>query len=396
MAKEQKRTGGWVAVPFVLMGVSAVAGIYLIGSKDTLAIEVSAFLVVLAGMLAWWCAERWKSQLQSIEFELRHRLESEFKPKQTHELQGLGHLCSDVLPVWSGQIEMARSHTEESITELAVRFANLSQRLEAAVATSQGGEGSNMVVLFERSHDELISIVTSMRSALDAKAALLREIQDLSRFTGELQKMAEEVGNIASQTNLLALNAAIEAARAGEAGRGFAVVADEVRKLSSLSGDTGKKIVTMVGTIGAAIDSTLHVSEQYAKQDEEMASTSSEVIESVLSNLRGAADSLGDSTETLRSEGHQIGGEIAEVLVALQFQDRVSQVLVHVRNDLGKLEQRLHDSANDIAQGRSPQPLDADAWLAELAKTYTMQEQMAVHGGNSSDAANAESEITFF
>jgi methyl-accepting chemotaxis protein len=327
---------------------------------------------------------------------LRHRLEAELKAQQSHEIQGLDRLCTGVLPVWSGQIEMARTHTEESITELAVRFANLSQRLEAAVSASHGGGGGNMVALFERSHDELNSIVASMRSALDSKAAMLREINDLAKFTGELQKMAEDVGNIASQTNLLALNAAIEAARAGEAGRGFAVVADEVRKLSSLSGDTGKKIVTMVGTIGEAITSTLSVSEQYTRQDEKMASTSSEVIESVLSNLRSAADHLGDSTETLRRAGHEIGGEISEVLVALQFQDRVSQVLVHVRNDLGRLEQRLHDGANEISQGRSPQPLDTDAWLADLAKTYTMKEQVDVHGGKSGATAQAESEITFF
>jgi methyl-accepting chemotaxis protein len=396
VAVEQKKAGGWVAGSFAMMGVAAIAGIYIVGNKSTLAIAVATALAGLSGVLAWWCSARWNSMLRSAGVELRQRLEAELKAQQSHEIQGLDRLCTGVLPVWSGQIEMARSHTEESITELAVRFANLSQRLEAAVSASHGGGGGNMVALFERSHDELNSIVASMRSALDSKAAMLREINDLAKFTGELQKMAEDVGNIASQTNLLALNAAIEAARAGEAGRGFAVVADEVRKLSSLSGDTGKKIVTMVGTIGEAITSTLSVSEQYTRQDEKMASTSSEVIESVLSNLRSAADHLGDSTETLRRAGHEIGGEISEVLVALQFQDRVSQVLVHVRNDLGRLEQCLHDGANEISQGRSPQPLDTDAWLADLAKTYTMKEQVDVHGGKSGATAQAESEITFF
>lgn len=396
MAVEQKKTGGWVAGSFAVIGVAAIAGVYIVGNKSTLAIAIGVALAGLCGALAWWCTARWNSTLHAAGVEWQQRLEAELKGQGAHDIQGLDRLCTSVLPVWSGQIEMARSHTEESITELAVRFANLSQRLEVAVSASQGGGGGNMVALFERSHDELNSIVASMRSSLDSKAAMLREINDLAKFTGELQKMAEDVGNIASQTNLLALNAAIEAARAGEAGRGFAVVADEVRKLSSLSGDTGKKIVTMVSTIGEAITSTLNVSEQYTQQDEKMAATSSEVIESVLTNLRGAADSLGDSTAALRREGQEIGGEIAEVLVALQFQDRVSQVLVHVRNDLGRLEQCLHDGANEISQGRSPQPLDTDAWLADLAKTYTMKEQVAVHGGKSVATAQAESEITFF
>ena len=246
-----------------------------------------------------------------------------------------------------------------------------------------------MVSLFERSHDELNAIVTSMRAALDAKATLLHEIQDLSRFTIELQKMAEEVGNIASQTNLLALNAAIEAARAGEAGRGFAVVADEVRKLSTLSGDTGKKIVTMVATIGDAIASTLQISSQYAAQDEQMVATSGTLIESVLDRLQGAADELGHSTDTLLAESRHIGNEISDVLVALQFQDRVSQILSHVINDLRKLDQQLA-----AAQEGAPCVFDADAWLADLASTYTMREQVDVHSGR--QVAQEDSDITFF
>lgn len=378
------------------MAAVAVLVVFLLEYRMIPLVFAALSIASMAGVMAWWSIARFRAALRQSTFEFNQQLESAQNSRDDQQIQGLDRLCGSVLPIWSGQIEMSRSHTEESITELTVRFANLSQRLEAAVLASHAGGEGNMVALFERSHDELNSIVVSMRSALEAKAGLLREIQDLSRFTGELQKMAEEVGNIASQTNLLALNAAIEAARAGEAGRGFAVVADEVRKLSSLSGDTGKKIVTMVGTISDAIASTLSVSEQYAKHDEEMAATSSEVIESVLTNLQSAAENLGDSTETLRGEGHRIGGEIAEVLVALQFQDRVSQMLMHVRNDLAKLEMRLNESVKEISLGRSPHPLDADAWLAELAKTYTMQEQLHVHGGQSSAAAPAESEITFF
>ncbi|WP_425499988.1 methyl-accepting chemotaxis protein [Propionivibrio limicola] len=219
---------------------------------------------------------------------------------------------------------------------------------------------------------------------------MLNEIASLSQITEELKRMASEVGDIAKQTNLLALNAAIEAARAGEVGRGFAVVADEVRKLSDLSGGTGKKIGETVETVNKAIASTLEISRQYAAQDAEMVNQSEQVIEHVVRRAQTAVDTLADSSNVLRHETQLIGGEIAEVLVALQFQDRISQVLNHVGKDMEKLRERIQSQ-----EGQGTRAVDASAWLEELSQTYTMPEQHDVHGGGKASAA-VESDITFF
>jgi methyl-accepting chemotaxis protein len=99
----------------------------------------------------------------------------------------------------------------------------------------------------------------------------------------------------------------------------------------------------------------------------------------------------------LRNETSSIGAEISEVLVALQFQDRVSQILGHVAQDMGKLQERIatHDRAR--AAGESPVTVDAGAWLEELSHTYTVPEQHVVHGGGAPvSAAATETEITFF
>ena len=204
-------------------------------------------------------------------------------------------------------------------------------------------------------------------------------------------KLVQEIREIADQTNLLALNAAIEAARAGEVGRGFAVVADEVRKLSDLSGGTGKKIGETVETVNKAIASTLEISRQYAAQDAETVTKSELVIEHVVSRVQNAVDSLKESSNVLRQETSMIGEEIAEVLVALQFQDRISQVLGHVSSDMGKLKDRIVDH-----EAHASTLIDAAAWLEELSHTYTVPEQHEVHSGGKARAAAVESEITFF
>jgi methyl-accepting chemotaxis protein len=321
------------------------------------------------------------------------------------QIAGLEPLCREVLPVWSKQIEMARSQTEQGINDLASRFGNLSQRLSNAVSASESsasgkGKSKGVVALLNDSQTDLNAIISSLRSSLKEKEELLQQVQGLSHFTEALQQMAKDVGAIAQQTNLLAINAAIEAARAGEIGRGFAVVAAEVRMLSKQSGETGKKISDTVDTVNQAIANTLKVSNQYAKQDAQMVAHSEKVIDTVLSEFHGTANNLNESGDLLRQESQLIQGEITEVLVALQFQDRVSQVLGHVRDDQGKLSQTLDHRAQQVASGQILPPIDSHAWMEELASTYTTQEQVAMHHGAAGQLAapdtSTSNEITFF
>lgn len=384
----------WAAAPVLL---SAIAGLLALGASSLnvgLPEAALATVLVLVGAGAtWWAVHQCSTAQRGLADSVRAQC-----------MDGLEPLCRGVLPVWSGQVEIARSQTESAINDLALRFGNLSQRLESAVASSQttsqssdAGAGQGVVALLHSSETDLSSIISSLRSALKEKESLLQEVRTLSRFTEELRDMAQNVGSIAHQTNLLAINAAIEAARAGEVGRGFAVVASEVRKLSQLSAETGKKMSATVETVNGAIAKTLQVSSQYALQDEAMTANSQQIIEKVLDQFRTTATGLNDSADMMRSESQLIHSEISDVLVALQFQDRVSQVLSHVRNDVDKLKTTLDASEQELANGVRPQPLDATGWLEALTSTYTMPEQHAMtHGGAQPVAQSGAAEITFF
>jgi len=380
------RNGPRGLLPIFLCGAAGVTAILVPTGLTPLVL--AAGVAVATAASAWWAVRQGKARQLHVEQIVRAQY-----------IDGLEPLCVSVLPIWSSQIEMARTQTEQGINDLASRFANLSQRLQSAVAASQSsasGDGSTkgVVALLNDSQADLNSIVASLRSSLQEKEELLNEVHGLSRFTEALQEMAKDVGAIAHQTNLLAINAAIEAARAGAVGRGFAVVASEVRMLSKQSGETGKKIADTVDTVNKAIANTLQVSRQYAQQDAEMVSHSDQVIENVLGQFRGTATDLNDSANLLREESQLIQNEICEVLVALQFQDRVSQMLTHVRNDQDKLSRTLDESGQKIATGLAPQPIDTAIWLEALASTYTTQEQYGTHGG--SHAQSSSTEITFF
>jgi len=387
----------WIAVPAMLVALIGAAGVLFAAGFSLTAFALASLLLLLGAGLGFFGIKHGQRLLRELQASTEHSQEELRLAEQATHLSGLDQLCAGVLPIWAGQVEMARGHTEDSVTALANRFATINQRIANTVTSSQGASGDGLVELLHENEIELDSIISTLRSALVTKESMLNEVATLSKFTEELKRMAQEVGDIAKQTNLLALNAAIEAARAGEVGRGFAVVADEVRKLSDLSGGTGKKISETVETVNQAIAATLRISRQYSEQDEAMVTQSEEVIQHVVGRARSAALDLAASSDVLRQETCSIGAEISEVLVALQFQDRVSQILGHVGNDMEKLEEHIARHEKARAEGGAPVTIDAAAWLEDLSHTYTVPEQHIVHGGGApSAAASTDTEITFF
>jgi len=238
-------------------------------------------------------------------------------------------------------------------------------------------------------------VVTSLEGAITSKGEMLEKIQSLEKLISELQDMATDIAGIAAQTNLLAINAAIEAARSGEMGRGFAVVAKEVRMLSNRSADAGKRISEKVGLISSAIISTCRAAEASMEQENVSLRSSESVINSVLSNLNGVTDALVESSNLLTEESIGIKSEVGEALVQLQFQDRVSQIMMHVKQNIESLPDFLERNQRQFEQDHALQPLDPDTLLADLEKTYTMEEQRAVHSGVHVEPKPSD-EITFF
>ena len=325
-------------------------------------------------------------------------------------LAGQRALGVTVAPIWSRHIENSMSQMDEAVAALAGRFGGIVERLDQAVGASSmatasaAGGGDGLVAVFASSERELEGVVASLRSATESKAVMLDKVQGLGQFVRELREMAADVASIAAQTNLLALNAAIEAARAGERGAGFAVVPKEVRMLSTQPADTGRRIAEKVALVSNAIVATTTAAQQSGALEEDAMRMSEQTIASVLNGFRGVTDALVHSSNLLKDESVGIKYEVGEALVQLQFQDRVTQIMSHVKQNIDLLRAELQENCDSFQQERVLRPLDAAGLLGELEKTYAMAEEYALEKTAPAAARNkpvAElaapaDEVTFF
>lgn len=212
----------------------------------------------------------------------------------------------------NNEIEQAATAVNEMTSAVEEVARNAVSTSEASKnATTSAGDGRDLV-------QETVSAIERMSADVQSTATLIGDLANESRDIG---KVLDVIRGLADQTNLLALNAAIEAARAGEAGRGFAVVADEVRALAHRTQQSTSEIERMIGSIqsgtGHAVDSMRN---------------STERAESTLNIARGAGMSL----DTINSAIVEINERNLVIASAAEEQAQVAREvdrnLVNIRD----------------------------------------------------------------
>lgn len=277
--------------------------------------------------------------------------------------------CSKQFADIHGEVGRTQNLLSDAVRDLTASFSGMSaltreqREVAVGVTSSMGGEGQDIVQFEEfvaSTSDVMQQVVDSIVGNSKLGMELVEMTDRIAQQANQVQGILSEIGAIAKQTNLLALNAAIEAARAGEAGRGFAVVADEVRDLSGRTTQFSQQIGVLMQGMRASVAETETAIQHMASQDMTFALESKTKVQGIIHAMERQNEARAIAIGDLADGSTKVDEQVNRAVTALQFQDMVSQLLGHIQrrvqalegvlDELGQLGQILRA---DAEQGRA-------------------------------------------
>ncbi len=248
----------------------------------------------------------------------------------SHNDQSLARQQSEISQIATAVHEMSATATEVA--------SNAEQTAAAAHASAKNCEQGKHVISCNQQS------ITKLAGQVEQASNI---IQELEKNAQEINTILSTIQGIAEQTNLLALNAAIEAARAGEQGRGFAVVADEVRVLSKRTHSSTEEIRSMIETLQRNTQqavNTMHQSQQLAKNSVDDAQNATQALEQIthaIGDISDMATQISSAAEEQRAVTDEVGRNI-------QATKDVTDELSLAANNANQLASQLKDIASRI------------------------------------------------
>jgi methyl-accepting chemotaxis protein len=229
----------------------------------------------------------------------------------------------------------------EELSDAAGRVNESAVNAEtAAVSAKENAEGGSEVVV------QVTGTIQELAAEVENAVTVVRQLAEDTQGIGHV---AKSINEIAEQTNLLALNAAIEAARAGEQGRGFAVVADEVRSLAIRTQDSTKEINDIIERLVSVSEKAVQVMDaskdraQQGVQDTERAREALQQIATGVENIRSMNSRISAAADNQNNVVSRINENIRVISQASEQTLSASGRTFEHSNDLGQIVQRLRE-----------------------------------------------------
>lgn len=368
----------WIPVIVGAVTTMTLLGLY---GWDSTAVVFAALILIISMFSGWWLS---RHHIQTIKRLIQKQEESRSEETAFY---------SQILPIWSKQITTSRHTGDNAVAELAVIFSGIVSRLKSILKTSgqnthtEHGYEKDFLATVATNQTNIQTIFKDLKTALeivnDSKDMLLAEI---TMYSANMKEMAVESHQVAFQSQIIALNAEIEAARAGEAGRAFAAVVSEMRQLARQSGETSKRMTSKVESIDNAMVRFYKEDQVMAVKEAQQVSCAETLFKNILESFSKATLEMEASISTMESESRHIQDDISSALIALQFQDSVSQIMAHVADNINALNE---------SSGADTWDFNVNKWLDDMQSKFSVDAEHENINDNQTTSSQASS-LTFF
>lgn len=320
-----------------LLAAIAVVGMVVSLFMDS-AIAACVVMLVMLGVVAFVFNQEAELEDASHESDQDHLaklkdVSSKLDTKLEPALHDIDHISVEIQQLVE-ESNMRLHNSFQGLSESANAGKDLMMGIVDQLSSSNNGEGED--VTLKRFANEVGSILDDYVKLFidisEKSVQAVHNIQDMVKHLDGMFGLINDIRGIADQTNLLALNAAIEAARAGEAGRGFAVVADEVRKLSQDSNALNEQIRERAETAKSTVTNVEKVVGDIASLDMNIAIDAKGHLDGMLHELELVNEKVAHSVEQGAAIGDDINQEINRAVTAMQSADRVAQYARYIHS----------------------------------------------------------------
>jgi methyl-accepting chemotaxis protein len=294
----------------------------------------------------------------------------------------------------SEQLKQTSSQIESSVVEVCNSFQGIASRAKETVERTTGflsresgapsGQRS-FEGLIENCSETLVKILNVTEEAGTVSRRAIERIRQMDNVSQSISSALVQLEQIAGGNKILALNARIEAARAGSYGAGFAVVAMEVISQTEKSQKVNAQVNELITNLRKLAESTLHDLQKMNDQDRQRVEQCKREVDESLREMQGAHGEMKNMLTGMTEEGALLASDIGAAVRGLQFQDRTSQRIAHVVEDLDTLRTRLVTRFGDGSA--------VEVASDEGFSSYTMREERVVAGSNEAEAVAGEVEL---